>query len=262
MKYLIGIDLDGTLLTDDKKITNFNKNIIKELIEKGHKICLVTGRSFDGTIHYYNELNLDTPLITLNGALINKTNEIKTTYLTKEFMTYYKNNIHKYVLTGFYNSLDLIYTYKHDLELERTFNGELGHNYKEIDLNLELDDILNIVVAINDSDMINFEKEFTNQDVSPRYWGSIKGIAFYDLYNNIISKADALKVVLNKFGMSEDNLITIGDGVNDLEMLSFAKQGIAMKNATNEVKSFASSTTLHDNENDGVGKHLYELLLK
>lgn len=56
MKYLIGLDLDGTLLTENKVISNYNKEIIKKLIENGHEVFLVTGRSYDGAISYYKEL--------------------------------------------------------------------------------------------------------------------------------------------------------------------------------------------------------------
>jgi|SRR5690625_1141128 len=261
MNYIIGLDLDGTLLNDKKEISEYNKNIINQLINNNHKVFLVTGRSFDGAINYYNELNLNTPLITLNGSLITyKDKEVKT-YFKKDFIKHYRM-VDDLVLTAVFNSHNLIYTKNHDQELERIFNGNLGENYKEFNINKDYDDILNAVVAIKDSDRVQFEKLFEHELYKARYWGSYDGIAFYDIHMTTVSKASAILNMLEELNLSKEKLITIGDGVNDLEMLKMTKHGTAMKNADLEIKTFASNTTFDDNNNDGVGKYLFTTLLK
>src|SRR5690625_4531357 len=69
-KHLIALDLDGTVLTDDKKIAAPTKTIIKKLIDDGHIVVIATGRSNRMSILYYNELELVTPLINSNGAFV------------------------------------------------------------------------------------------------------------------------------------------------------------------------------------------------
>lgn len=64
-KYLIALDLDGTLLTDDKKIALPSKQIIQTLIDQGHIVVIATGRSNRMSILYYRELGLTTPMIKL-----------------------------------------------------------------------------------------------------------------------------------------------------------------------------------------------------
>lgn len=262
MKYLIGLDLDGTLLTENKVISNYNKEIIKKLIENGHEVFLVTGRSYDGAISYYKELNLKTPLITLNGAyIINENQNNITHYFDQDFYDLFKK-IEKYILTAVFNSPNKVYAINHDLELERIFNGASSLNVSSFDKNLKYKDILNGVFAIKDDLTKEFEKAFENEKYGARYWGTYNGIAFYDIHRFDVSKASAIKELLKIYNLDESKLITFGDGVNDLEMLSMTKNSVAMQNASKEVKIFANNTTDYDNDNDGVGKYLFNLLLK
>src|SRR5690625_416141 len=74
-KHLIDIDLDGTLLTDDKKISETSKQMIKKVVEEWHVVVIATGRSNRLSILYYNELELLTPLINSNGAVLHHTRD-------------------------------------------------------------------------------------------------------------------------------------------------------------------------------------------
>ena len=69
-KYLIAMDLDGTLLPDYSTIDDKLKKIIPLLMNKGHKFVIVTGRPFRSSIFVYDALGLDTPLVNYNGCLI------------------------------------------------------------------------------------------------------------------------------------------------------------------------------------------------
>src|SRR5690625_7523948 len=71
-QHLIAIDLDGTLLTDNKQISAETKAIIKHIVAQGHVVVIATGRSNHLSLHYYHELVLNTPLIHLNGAVLHQ----------------------------------------------------------------------------------------------------------------------------------------------------------------------------------------------
>src|SRR5699024_6806850 len=70
-KHLIALDLDGTLLTDDKQISMRNRETLKKAIDEGHIVVIATGRPHRASIDYYHTLALDTPMVNFNGALIN-----------------------------------------------------------------------------------------------------------------------------------------------------------------------------------------------
>ena len=72
---LIAIDLDGTLLDEEKKISNENKRVLAEAKAKGVKIVLCTGRPLAAMAHYLQELGLVDEgdfSITFNGGLVQK----------------------------------------------------------------------------------------------------------------------------------------------------------------------------------------------
>src|SRR5690625_5845593 len=69
-RHLIAIDLDGTLLDNDQKISKKNKKAIAQAVKDGHVVVIATGRPRRASIQYYHQLNLQTPMINFNGALI------------------------------------------------------------------------------------------------------------------------------------------------------------------------------------------------
>ena len=69
-KHLIALDLDGTLLRDDKTISDKTKKVISKAKEQGHVVMIATGRPFRSSEMYYHELNLDTPIVNFNGAFV------------------------------------------------------------------------------------------------------------------------------------------------------------------------------------------------
>lgn len=261
MKYLIAIDLDDTLLTTSKKVTDFSKHVIEKVKARGHKIVLATGRSYDGAIAHYNKLNLDTPLITLHGGytwFLEGSNSNK--FINKSFIEELNSEVGDLILSAVYNGSNELFVFNYSKELEFSFNGANNSNVKPFDINNISDSIINIAVAIDAASIDKFESFFTNKEIAPRNWGIYNNLAFYDLHIKDVSKANALKKVLEYYNLSTKNLITYGDGPNDVEMLELAKYGVAMINAKDYVKKSASFVTDFDNNNDGVAKHLNKLL--
>ena len=66
---IIAVDLDGTLLNSQSQLSDFTKETIKKVSQKGHKVIIATGRPYRMAYHYYKELELDTPMINFNGSL-------------------------------------------------------------------------------------------------------------------------------------------------------------------------------------------------
>lgn len=81
--HLICLDLDGTLLNDNKEISSYTKQVLNELQQRGHQIMIATGRPYRASQMYYHELNLTTPIVNFNGAYI--TLKIKTSKLAMKF---------------------------------------------------------------------------------------------------------------------------------------------------------------------------------
>ena len=79
MKYkMICIDMDGTLLGKRKRISERNKNAIKQAHDKGIEIVVTTGRLYNNAAYFSKLLGVDSPVIAANGAIVidQKNNEV------------------------------------------------------------------------------------------------------------------------------------------------------------------------------------------
>ena len=82
--HLICLDLDGTLLNDNKEISSYTKQVLNELQQRGHQIMIATGRPYRASQMYYHELNLTTPIVNFNGAYVHHPKD-KTSKLAMKF---------------------------------------------------------------------------------------------------------------------------------------------------------------------------------
>ena len=87
-KYLIAIDLDGTLLTDDKKITPKTRDYLNALGNAGHHIVIATGRPLRAAYSFQQELGVKAPIVSYNGALASFPGE---TWFPKRVRTFDRN---------------------------------------------------------------------------------------------------------------------------------------------------------------------------
>ncbi|XMB86971.1 HAD-IIB family hydrolase [Mycoplasmatota bacterium WC44] len=123
MKYLIGLDIDGTIITDDQLLTKETIEYIKELSDNGHIVSLVTGRPFRTTKPIYDQLGLNTPLANYSGSLLQHPNQkdfpgykytMDQKYLLEIFSKYKKG-----ILNAFLEIEDKVYLYKEDSDLRK-----------------------------------------------------------------------------------------------------------------------------------------------
>lgn len=269
---LIAMDMDGTLLTTEKKVTECSKNVLKKAADAGVKLVVCTGRIYTSAMVYAKLIGTKAPIIASNGAYIREkdSNEIIYSKTLSRDEVYYIIKTAKSF--GFYPHIftnntifseKLIYSSKNytkwneDLPQEERIMIEIVDDlYKVVE---EKDgQILKVVIMSEEIEKI---AEFKNQvgkelDVSM--------VASW--YNNVeimakgTSKGNAVKVLSEHYGIPREEIICIGDNENDLSMIEFAGMGIAMGNAEEEVKKAADYVT-DTNENDGVAKAIEKFIL-
>lgn len=267
-KYLVALDLDGTLLNNKKEISVTTKNYLTKLTEAGHKIVLVTGRPYRGCVNFHKELNLDTPLICNNGnSIFNMgTNSFPnyTNFMDKktadEIFRFMKDDL----VMAFYNVGDNFYSYK-------TKGKQFNYYHIEEDTKIiarDLDHIDNEppiikLYFIPVSAQEKFETFMENYpDILYRSWGTFDGIILYEIHNNNADKGTALLKVANYLNVDKEDIISFGDGVNDFELLNVAGHGVFMINGNEELKKTTKHKTTYTNDNDGVIKYLEDFLKK
>lgn len=258
MYKLIALDMDGTLLTSEKKISDNTKKALKAAEAKGVKVVLASGRPLDGITRYLEELDLlkeDDYTLSFNGGIVinNKTKDIITSTLIKgcDLKDIYRVskeldiNIHAFsVREGLITPKISQYT-KHECDINKI-------NYTIKDFN-EVDDDEDIVKVM----MIDPQEKLDEAIKKlPKYlydkYSVFKSAPFFlEFTNKEVDKGKGLKKLGEYLGIAQDEIIACGDAGNDLSMIKYAGLGVAMKNATDDVKSEADYITL-SNDEEGI----------
>ncbi|WP_419887570.1 HAD family hydrolase [Neobacillus niacini] len=251
------IDMDGTLLKASNDISHRNKEAIYKLINQGVKVFLATGRHYEVTAPYHKEIGLRTPMICLNGASIHEANtgraiHMKTVSLNEDRFHHLTSEQPCNVIIHTVNGL---YCKKTDEEIDYwTKIGLIPPRYIG-DLRLaNYQDVLKFSVRTGaPSPELS---AFFKQEAEVINWND-----GFELLAPNVSKWSAIKRLLRELRMSPTEVVTIGDGPNDIEMLRNAGTGVAMGNASEEIKAAADFVTAH-HEQDGVAEFIERYLLK
>ncbi len=241
---LIATDIDGTILKHNFEFNQEVKDCIKKLTNDGIKVVLVTGRMHSAADYIAEELGLQTPIVSYQGGLIKHENKILyeknlDPKYAKEIIKWAKKN--KVHLNLYMN--DRLYVEKDDAIIRR-YTGErlAGFKVKSFE-ELELCRI-NKLLAIDFED----EKKVTGwQDYLATEYEDLHIVKstpyFCEICHQHAKKSDAVNFLKEHWGLKREEIMTIGDQNNDLELLSAGGIKVAMGNATEELKEVADYVT-------------------
>lgn len=268
---LVCIDLDGTLLSDDKEISIENIKTIQEAINSGVKICIATGRIYKFVDHIKDKISNKIEVIASNGALIVNNGELILNYLSYNEVLKIRDIAKDYDLEMYLNTEDTIisegiipenYTYKITNErLEDKYKVNFIEKYSFE--RLIKDNKYNIlkVVLMNKYKLDEVRKVRDALEKNREFEICSSEPQFCEVNSKGISKGRAVEELAKELGISIKDVICIGDSGNDLEMLKRAGLSVAMANALDEVKNIASYVTESNNES-GVSKAIKKLILE
>jgi 5-amino-6-(5-phospho-D-ribitylamino)uracil phosphatase len=264
-KHLIALDLDGTLLKDDKTISPLTKKVIQKAKEQGHQIMIATGRPFRSSEMYYHELELTTPIVNFNGAFVHHpTNHNWGTFHSPLDLTVAKDIVEACQGFQLHNIIaeviDEVYFHYHDEKLLDIF----GFGNPSITTG-DLREYLNqsptsMLIHAEEHHVASIRKHLSDvhaEVIDHRRWAAPWHVI--EIVKTGLNKAVGIKKVADYFNIPTERIIAFGDEDNDLEMLEYAGYGIAMGNGIDLVKNIANDVTL-SNEEDGIGIYLNELL--
>lgn len=259
--HLIAVDLDGTLLKDDKTISQRTLNTIKKTRELGHHVMIATGRPFRASRLYYQQLDLNTPIVNYNGAYVHHPMDdtwgilhsplelhvakqiIDTcnTYNIKNIMAQVKDNV---FLQSHDETIMEYISFGNPIIETGNIKEKLKDNPTSILIHPKTDEVNQIRQHLT-TEVGNYIDH--RQSAGP--WNVI------EIIKTGINKAVGIKKVADYYEIPSDRIIAFGDEENDLEMIDYAKFGVAMGNAIEKIKSVANDVT-ETNEKDGIAKYL------
>jgi len=266
MYKLIALDMDGTLLRSDKTISKTNFEAIQKAKVKGVKVVLATGRPLIGIKKYLKELNLldeGDYAVTYNGAVIQTTknediisanilsiDDIDILYgISKKLGV----NIHAFTKDYCITPKTSKYTL-----LEAKMNSI---SIKEMDFNnLPKDTSIIKIMFIDEEEILDKVIAKLPKELYDKYTIVRSAPYFLEFLNKKVNKGVSVRLLAKKLGIDMKDVICAGDQGNDIHMVDFAGLGVAMENATDELKKVANFVT-KSNDEDGVAYVINKFIL-
>lgn len=259
---MIATDIDGTIIKWGSEISSAVKQCVNELSKSGVKVVLVTGRMHCATTPVAQMLNLNTPIISYQGGLI-KDFEGKTLYendlpsnYAKEIIKWgRKNHIHLNLYLD-----DKLYV-EEDNDIVKYYTDGKFIDYTVCsfdDLNIEK---VNKILAIDlqSPDKVTGWVEELKEKYPDLY--IVKSTPFFcEIGSGVAKKSLGVKFLCDMWGFKQDEILTIGDQNNDIDLVKCGGIGVAMGNASDELKACADFVT-DTVDNDGFVKAVEKFVL-
>ena len=262
---LVALDIDGTLLNSDHKISERNKDAVRRAIKEGVKIVLLSGRNFLCMQQYVEELELKDLTISLNGAYIldgDKREAIHDLRVERDAAS----DIIKAA-----EDLGIHINYYHDeaiacgseTDYSREYSRITGVPIAKVGSIYEYNKTRcpNKMLLIGQRELLDKIRAWVEKYHDSRVNFFYSNPMYLEITHKNVSKGQALAFLADYYGFTMDEVMAVGDGENDLSMIKAAGIGVAMENALDEVKAAANFITLSNNR-DGVAYAIEKLVLK
>lgn len=281
MYKLVAIDLDGTLLNSFGEVTENTKNVLLEAKEKGIEIVLASGRPISSTKSLAVEIGLDNYIISGNGAVVYDIKNEAVVYdkfLSKEQVfnvidvceansIFYNIYTEDEVITKSLN-YNVLFYHKENIKKieEKRTHINVVSNVKEYieqsgntkflkitvcdESKMIFNGIIRKLKELGGLDILNVEhmsrKKFKlgTEEVSIEYH-------YTEITNENVNKWTAIEYLLNKLNIDKNDVVAIGDNINDREMIENSGLGIVMGNS-NPIMKEIGNVVVADNNSEGV----------
>lgn len=254
---LVAIDLDGTLLNSDKKVSRKNFEIIKKLRAKGIFVVIATGRPLGGFSWILDDLELnsdDDYSITNTGSLIIKNkdkSDVSKKILSMGDYLNLKKIINDKLQIGIYNKYNL-YSNSEKVNKYFLFESEILkmpiEKIDEKDMSQRVD---SITITGNKDAVDEFEKNYN--EILLKTYQTVRNVPeVFEVLHKEADKGQALKRLCEILNVDLKSTLAIGDSNNDKTMLNMAGVSATCENGRESVKEMVDIVSNYSNDEDGV----------
>ena len=254
----IFIDLDGTLLTSKKEVSDENKKILIRCLNQSIDVYLISGRPIFFVDAIADSIDSRCNRIGFNGAVLKIGKNIYEKSIDKDNLKKIWNIIQKNSISKFYfKGINSVYCSDEDSRFTYSNLENEGkiHVYKNVK---SLDSINNSIYKVLLIDENDNKLESITEECHDFLSITSSHIHSLDIMEKNIQKGEIVKkiCVQNKY----EKTISFGDGNNDISMLQVTTFSFAMKNSTNYIKNQVKYVTEYTNDEDGVAKEIYKFV--
>jgi len=263
------VDIDGTLLNKDGAISDEDRDALAKVCESGIKVALSTGRVVKACVGIMAQLSLGGYHIFFDGALVSNPETDEEVYvrpISKEL-------IRQAIEFSHLNKIPVDFYSATRYFVEREFWGsDIRRDFYKTPPTVadysrvwQQERIIKATLTVRSPEEKAGASDFYQhfKDVLAFSWTSTPAYPEVDFINVLapdVSKGEALEALASYLGIPLPEVVAIGDGANDISLLSKAGLAIAMANASDELKAVADHVTL-DVDHSGVAVAIKQFLL-
>ena len=259
---LLAADMDDTLLNENGEMTPRTQSALHRLVDANVYFVPATGRAFanmGGVVSMFENSKKDLPFILYNGALVklHQSKEVLfSAYLdSKDAIEVVKMGVEKNIPVRICTDEQMYFATDSDearaYQKKVNFKVEIIGTRPENNIDVLAEQGIIKIVWLDDPTRIRGYQD----DISNHFSGRVNAHTSVPKQMEFVhisaSKAIALEKIGERLGIAKEEMISVGDGYNDLSMLKYAGYSVAMGNAPDDIKSVCSHVTLPNTE-DGV----------
>lgn len=254
---LVALDVDGTVVDEENRISPAVARTVRAVVEAGIHVVVSTGRAVPGALEVVERLGLpDGMAVCSNGAVLIGFHPLEIL----EAITFDASEAVRRVVERVPDAFVAVEEIGVGYRVNQPFpSGEIAGTIaiEEVD-SLIAEPVTRVIVRAPTHDPEEFHDLVEGLGLTDiNYY--IGYTAWLDLAPMGVSKASALSAVSDRLGIGAEDVLAVGDGFNDVEMLEWAGRGVAMGHAPDRLKDIADDVTGTVHE-DGLARELQKYL--
>ncbi|GHV56192.1 haloacid dehalogenase [Synergistales bacterium] len=253
---LIASDLDGTLLDSTGKLPERNIRAVKSAIAKGIVFAICTGRMYSSAMRFAEQIGEKMPLICYNGAMLLDTDGRELQHIrlgvaiARELLAIFKER-------GTYVQMyldDKLYIKTTDADEFQMYMKHFGMSGAAIgdELYSPVSEPTKLLVMTKDGEEAKSLMRELQDRFGEKLYVTRSNSDFVEMMNPNVNKWNALLKLAEHMGFTADEVMAMGDGDNDVEMVANSGMGIAMSNGGERIKK-AAKYIAPSNDDGGAG---------
>ena len=263
-KRILFLDLDGTLLDDEKHISPGNRAALERALRAGHRVVITTGRALSSAKTQAGQLGLDGPgcyIIAFNGAVIydcGAERVIDSLPLDMDaFFAVVDECNRRGVFVQTYEGEDVAVEPQNDNDTVRRYCSISRMRYRVVaDLCRDLREAppKALIADFDRRAPLEEMQQWIRDNLSDKIDCFFSSPYYLEVVRKGLNKGQAVIELCRRLDVPISNAIAVGDEANDLSMIRSAGIGVAMANGIDPVKQAADYVTERDNNHDGVAE--------
>ena len=260
---LVALDIDGTILSQYGQVSDYMNEILLECEARGVHIVVATGRSLISAESFTKNLSAISSVVSFQGALITeprtvvpKWRKLMTAEHVEEAMDYLDTK--KFQVVGYVNNYIVV---EHVTPWVKAYSERNGLKVQVVGNIRDIDKFPYRLLVVGDEEHIALAEADMQSEFGNRLYVTRSLPNFCEILNSEAGKERALSWLCSENGLTQEEVVSFGNGFNDIPMLEWSGLGVAIQDSDALVLD-ASDDTASNADRDGVASYLGGLLNK